>query len=178
MSSAKIAIIVTFCALSIATNYALIGVSNVKLMDLIVFLGGFLFGPVTGSLIGIFSWLIYGSINPIGFVPQIWLATMFAESVYGITGGFLRKALGSTSLEGQRFRLSVLFATMGFLPTALYDMTTNVVYASVFNVPIAVAIFAGAPFTVLHEVANGIIFGVCSVPVITVIGKITKERRI
>jgi len=176
MNTVKIAIIVTFCALSIATNYALIGVSNVKVMDLIVFVGGFLFGAVIGSSIGMFSWLIYGAINPIGFHPQIWLATMLAETVYGLTGAVLRKALGSASLDGRRLRLSVLFATMGFLPTVLYDMATNVVYASVFQVPLVVAIFEGAPFTVLHEVANAAIFGVCSIPIITVLGKMVKGR--
>jgi hypothetical protein len=174
MNTVKITIIVTFCALSIATNYALIGVANVKVMDLIVFVAGFLFGIVIGSLIGIFSWLIYGAINPFGFIAQIWLTTMLAESVYGITGGVLRKALGSTNLGNQRFRLSILFATMGFLPTVLYDIITNIVYASSFQIPLVVAIFAGAPLTLLHEVANAAIFGVCSVPIITVLGKIVK----
>lgn len=178
MNTVKIALIATFCALSIGTDYALVGVPNVKLMDLIVFLGGFLFGSVVGSSIGIVSWLIYGSINPYGFDPRIWVATMLAESVYGITGGLLRKALGSTSLSSERLRLSILFATMGFLPTVLYDMITNIVYASSFQIPLVVAIFAGAPFTVLHEVANAAIFGVCSVPLITVLGKIVKVSKI
>ena len=99
---------------------------------------------------------------------------MLAEFVYGITGGVLRKALGSTNLDNHRFRFSILFATMGFIPTVLYDMITNIVYASSFQIPLVVAIFAGAPLTVLHEVANAAIFGVCSVPIITVLGKIVK----
>lgn len=174
MNTVKIAIIVTFCTLSVATDYALVGVSNVKPMDFIVFVGGFLFGSVVGSSIGVFSWLIYGVMNPFGFVPQVWLATMFAEAVYGVAGGCLRRALGSAEFGGQTLRLSVLFATMGFLPTVFYDVVTNVVYASAFHVPIVVALFAGAPFTVLHEVANGAIFGVCSVPTIMVLGKVVR----
>ncbi|MGA9387273.1 MAG: hypothetical protein WBV70_00410, partial [Candidatus Bathyarchaeia archaeon] len=55
MNTVKIALIATFCALAIGTDYALVGVPNVKLMDLIVFLGGFLFGSVVGSSIGIVS---------------------------------------------------------------------------------------------------------------------------
>jgi uncharacterized membrane protein len=178
MNTVKIAIIVTFCALSIGTDYALVGVTNVKPMDLIVFIGGFLFGPVVGSLIGMFSWSIYGALNPLGFEPRIWLVTMFAESVYGITGGLLGRALGTTGLSGQRLRLIVLFATMGFLPTVLYDLATNVVYASVFNTPIITAIFMGAPFAVLHEVANFIMFGVLSVPTIAALGKVVKGWQI
>ena len=178
MNTVKITIIATFCALSITSNYALVSVSNVKVMDLIVFVAGFLFGSVIGSSVGIFSWLIYGVLNPYGFVPQIWLTTMLTESVYGITGGVLRKALGSTDLSSQRFRHSVLFATMGFLPTVLYDTITNVVYAFSFQVPLVVAIFAGAPFTVLHEVVNAAFFGICAVPIITMLGKIVKVNRI
>ena len=174
MNTVKIAVIATFCALSIGTDYALIGLPNVKLMDLIVFVGGFLFGPVVGSSIGIFSWLIYGSMNPSGFEPRIWVATMLAETVYGITGGLLRKALGPTGLGSQQFRLSVFFATMGFLPTVLFDLTTNIVYASVYNTPIVVAILVGAPFAVLHEGSNFLIFGVLSVPTIAALRKVVK----
>jgi len=172
MNSFKIAIIATLVALSIATNYVLIGVSNIKLMDFIVFVGGFCFGSIIGASIGVLSWLIYGLINPYGFVPQIWLATMLTESIYGIVGGFLGKSLASTNFDGQRLKLSVFFATVGFLPTVLYDLITNVVYASSFNVPLVAAIFVGAPFTVLHEVANAAIFGVCSVPMITALQKL------
>jgi hypothetical protein len=178
MNTVKIGIIITFCALSIGTDYALVGVTNVKPMDLIVFIGGFLFGPVVGSSIGVLSWSIYGALNPLGFEPRIWLVTMFAESVYGITGGLLGRALGTRGLSTQRLRLIVLFAAMGFLPTVLYDLVTNVVYASVFNIPIITAIFMGAPFAVLHEVANFIMFGVLSVPTIVALGKVVNGWQI
>jgi len=177
MNTFKVAIIATLVALSIATNYVLIGVHNIKLMDFTVFVGGFCFGPIIGASIGVLSWLIYGTLNPYGFVPQVWLATMLAESIYGIVGGFLGKSLTSTNFNGQQLKLSVFFATMGFLPTVIYDLITNVVYASSFNVPIVAAIFVGAPFTVLHEVANAAIFGVCSVPMITALERLCGGER-
>jgi uncharacterized membrane protein len=173
----KIATIATLVALSIGTNYVLIGVSNIKLMDFIVFIGGFCFGPLSGASIGLLSWLIYGAINPYGFVPQVWLATTLAECIYGIAGGFLGKSLDSTSFDGQRLKLSIFFATVGFLPTVIYDLITNVAYAYSFNVPIVAAVFVGAPFTVLHEVANAAIFGVCSVPMITALKKLYGGER-
>ena len=55
MQTLKIAIIACLVALSIGTNYALAGVWNVKLMDFIVFVGGFCFGPVVGVLVGVIS---------------------------------------------------------------------------------------------------------------------------
>jgi succinate dehydrogenase/fumarate reductase cytochrome b subunit len=172
ISTLKIATISIFCALSIGTNYALVSVVNVKPMDFIVFLGGFLFGEVVGSSIGIFSWLIYGSMNPYGFDPRIWVATMLAESLYGITGGLLRRMLGSTSFSTRRLSLSVFFAAMGFLATVLYDLTTNTVYASVMGQPLIIAILTGAVWAVVHEGANFLIFGVLSVPTIVALKKV------
>jgi len=172
MNTFKIAIIATLAALSIVTNYMLIGVSNIKLMDFIVFVGGFCFGPFAGASIGILSWLVYGVLNPQGFAPLVWLSTMLAESIYGFVGGFLGKSIGSIDFHGQRLKLSIFFATVGFLPTVVYDLVTNIAYASTFNVPIVVAVFTGAPYTVLHELANSAIFGVCSVPIVVALGKI------
>jgi uncharacterized membrane protein len=174
----KIAVVATLVALSIATNYVLIGIHNIKLMDFIVFVGGFCFGSIAGASIGVLSWLIYGVLNPYGFVPQVWLATMLAEPVYGIVGGILGKNLGLINFHEQRLRLSIFFATMGFLPTVLYDLITNVAYASSFDIPVIAAFFSGAPFIVLHEISNAAIFGMCSVPMITALEKLSGGERI
>jgi len=145
----KISIIATLTALCIATNYVLMGVHQVKFMDFIVFVGGFCLGPLAGASIGILSWLVYGTINPYGFVPQVWLATMFSEAIYGLVGGLLGKKIALTDFDGERLRLSIFFGTMGFISTLFYDLVTNVVYASVFGVSIIVAIFFGTPFSIL-----------------------------
>ena len=171
LNSSKIALIVVLSALSIGTNYALVGVSNVKLMDFIVFFGGFCFGSIVGGSIGVISWLVYGLINPLGFVPQIWVATMLSESIYGFVGGIIGKKLNSNTLQAQRLSASVFFATVGFLPTVLYDLITNIVYAYSFNLPLMSTIILGAPFTLLHEAANAAIFGLCTLPLIVAMGK-------
>jgi uncharacterized membrane protein len=67
MNTRKIAIIVILTALCISSNYALLPFFNVKFMDFIVLVGGFCFGPLAGGLIGVLSWGIYGTINPLGF---------------------------------------------------------------------------------------------------------------
>jgi len=125
----------------------------------------------------VLSWLIYGAINPYGFVPQVWLATMLTEPIYGLVGSFLGKSLVSTNFYGQRLKVSIFFATMGFLPTVLYDLITSIVSAYSANIPIIVSLFTGAPFTVLHEVANAAIFGICSVPMITALGKLSGGKK-
>ena len=167
-----VTIIVTLTAFCVVTNYALVGVPNVNIMDFIVFIGGFCFGPFAGALIGILSWAVYGVINPYGFVPQVWLATMFSESIYGLIGGLLGKNFASTDFNNQRLGLSILCGTMGFILTLIYDLITNVVYALTFGIPIVVAIVFGVPFAVSHEISNAAIFGVGSVALIEVVRKL------
>ena len=177
MNVRKISIIATFVSLCVATNYALVGVPNVKVMDFIVFIGGFCFGPFAGALMGVLSWAVYGAINPYGFVFQVWVATMFSEAIYGLLGGLLGKSLASTNFSDERLNLSIFFGTMGFIVTLIYDLVTNVVYASVFELPIIVVIIFGTPFTILHEVSNALIFSVSSIPVIAVLEKLSGGNR-
>lgn len=172
MQTLKIAIVTGLAALSIGTNYALMGAWNVKLMDFIVFVGGFCFGPLVGVLIGAISWAVYGTLNPQGFVLPIWLATMFSETIYGIMGGFLRKVLGN-NLKGERLRASVFFASIGALLTLLYDVITNVVFGLTVGWNVIFAVVVGfVPFGLLHEVSNICFFGFGSVPVISAISKV------
>lgn len=173
MNTIKISVVATLVALCIATNYALIGVHQIKAMDFIVFIGGFCFGPFAGALIGILTWAVYGTINPYGFIPRVWLATMFSEPIYGVVGGLLGTSLASSDLDNQRLRLSILLGTTGFVLTVIYDLVTNIVFASVFNQSIIVAIAWGAPSAVLHELSNATIFAVGSFPMIKAIRKIT-----
>jgi hypothetical protein len=171
MQTIKIAIIACLVALSIGTNYALIGVWNVKLMDFIVFIGGFCFGPVVGILIGLISWAVYGTLNPQGFVLPILLATTFSETIYGIAGGLLRKAVDS--LKGEWRKASVFFASIGAILTFIYDIITNTVFGLTVGPNIIVAIIVGfIPFGLIHVVSNLVFFGFGSVPVISAIDKI------
>ncbi|MFW6117322.1 MAG: ECF transporter S component [Thermoproteota archaeon] len=167
----KIALISTLVALCVATNYALVEIPNVKAMDFIVFVGGFCFGPLVGGLIGIFSWAVYGVLNPYGFQLPIWLATMFGESIYGLVGGFLGKKLISTDNGVQKTKISFLFGVVAFLFTTLYDLFANFVYALTYGMPILAAIVLGTPFTILHQLSNTAIFVVGSFPVIVAIKK-------
>ena len=176
MNTIKIAIIVTFCALSIGTNYAMYGLLNVKLMDFIVFVGGFCFGSVAGVSVGVISWAVYGTLNPQGFVLPILLATAFSETIYGLTGGLLRKGL--TDLTDETWKASVFFASVGALLTLIYDVITNVVcgLAAGWNVVFAVVV-GFIPFGLVHEISNLVFFGVGSVPVISAIRKVVGGER-
>jgi len=88
----KIAMVALLSAAAIASNYMLIGVANVKFMDLIVFTAGFIMGPTMGAATGVMVWLVYGTINPFGFSLPILAATMIGEAIYGVAGGLYGKS--------------------------------------------------------------------------------------
>lgn len=178
LKTIKVTVVATLVALCVATNYALIGVHQVKAMDFIVFVGGFCYGPLVGVLTGLLSWTVYGVINPFGFVPQIWFATMIMESIYGLVGGFLGRNFVKTSFREQRLELGAFFSIMGFTLTLVYDLVVSSVYASVFNVPLLIAIVVGTPFHVVHELSNATIFGIASIPFLSVIRKLRSAREI
>jgi len=177
MQTIKIAVITCLVALSIGTNYALIGVWNVKLMDFIVFIGGFCFGPIVGVLIGLISWAVYGTLNPQGFVLPILLATTFSETIYGIAGGLLRKAVDN--LKGEWWKASVFFASIGAILTVLYDVITNAVWGITVGPNIIVAIVVGfIPFGLVHVASNLFFFFFGTVPVISAINKVVGGENI
>ncbi|MGQ9539448.1 MAG: hypothetical protein ACUVTE_07770 [Candidatus Bathycorpusculaceae bacterium] len=98
-------------------NYALVSIPNFKAMDFFVFISGFIFGPLVGASVGILIWLIYGVLNPYGFVFQVWLATMFSEAIYGFWGGILGRKTASLSFYSDGGALSFLFGASEFFLT-------------------------------------------------------------
>ena len=174
MNTLKISIVATLVALCVATNYALVGLPNINLMDFIVFIGGFSFGPIVGASIGMLSWTVYGVLNPYGFLLQVYLATMFTETIYGIVGGLLGKSLASIDFKGQYSKLCILFGIFACMMTLTYDIITNVVYAAAFDIPIILAIIFGVPFMFIHVFSNIAIFSLGSIPLVTAIRKILR----
>ncbi len=177
MNSKKLAVIATLTAISVGTNYAMIYLFNIKLMDLIVFVGGFCFGPIAGASIGITSWAVYGSVNPYGFSLPIWVSTMLSESIYGVAGGFARKAFNlnkAGQLENHRFSTCIFFGTLGMLLTFAYDIITNVVFGYISGWSILFAIIMGfIPFGLVHVVSNAFFFGLGCTPAIRAVSKVT-----
>jgi LytS/YehU family sensor histidine kinase len=167
MKPLTVATIAIFVALSVGTNYALASFYNVKLMDFFAFVSGVIFGPFVGIFVGVLSWSVYGVLNPYGFVPQVWVATMLSEAIYGVAGGLLCRA--NVNFADRWFSHSVFLGNLGFFLTLVYDLITTLVYAQVFGVNVFVALALGAPFTLMHEISNALLFGFCSVPLISAI---------
>jgi len=164
----KASMLAVFTAAAVATNYLLIGVVNVKFMDLLVFTGGYLYGAGFGATMGAMVWLVYGTVNPYGFNLPTLAATMLGEAVYGVAGGVVRRSMGVKPGWSPDIRLGVV----GFLLTFLYDLFTNVVSAYVAGIPVAVALVGGVPFALLHEASNAVFFSVGVPPLLQAVKRV------
>jgi len=165
-------VVATFTALILATNYALIGIPNVKLMDLLVFIAGFRFGCLVGASVGALSWCIYGTLNPYGFSLPILISTSLGETIYGLVGGLLRMPVHNPINKAEWLTFSIKFGVFGFLLTFLYDLETNLVFAYTFGVPVPVALAMGVPFAVTHEVSNALLFALAGPPIVFALKKL------
>ena len=164
----KASMLAMFTAAAVATNYLLIGVVNVKFMDLIVFTGGYLYGVGFGATLGAMVWLVYGTVNPYGFNLPTLAATILGEALYGVAGGLLRRGMGVRPGWGPDARLGVV----GFMLTFVYDLFTNVVSAYVAGIPVAVALIGGVPFALAHQVSNAVFFSVGIPPLIQAVKRV------
>ncbi len=164
----RASVIAVMTAACIVSNYLLIGVFNVKLMDLIVFSSGFLFGPTVGASVGILTWLVYGTLNPYGFSLPILVATSLMESLYGIVGGLL----GSKGKMGEGFTSNLKYGIVGFLLTFVYDLVTNIVSGLSHGIPLTVALITGIPFAIAHEGSNAVFFFLGAPPLISAVGRL------
>lgn len=172
-SSQRVGIISILTATCIATNYLLIGVVNVKFMDLIVFVSGFVFGPLIGASVGVLTWMVYGTLNPYGFSLPILVVTSVGESLYGVVGGLIgARKMGTV---GVNFSDNVKFGIIGFLLTFVYDLMTNVVSGLSVGIPLSITLVSGIPFAIAHEVSNTAFFFIGASPLVTAIGRILPE---
>ena len=146
-------IVAVFTALSLATNYALIGFQNVKLMDTLVFIVAFLFGVRLGIGVAVSTWLVYGLVNPNGIDGPIILSFLIlGECFYALSGAILSRTsvgqeLSRMKPNDDRLRItgrtglllrniarrvrnlnptrSLVFALVGLQATFGYDLLTN-----------------------------------------------------
>jgi uncharacterized membrane protein len=174
-TSRSISVIAVMTAVCVATNYFLIGVANVKLMDTIVFITGLCFGSVVGASVGILTWMVYGTINPYGFSLPILIATSSSEAIYGILGGALSKSQLFELSEDNILLSNLKFGVIGFLSTFTYDLLTNIASAVTSGIPITVVLITGIPFALIHQVSNSVLFFFAVTPVVKQIYKLDFE---
>ncbi len=179
MRSSSVAMIAVFSALAVASNYAMIAFPQIKLMDSIVFVSSYLFGFRVGAGVAVITWIVYGSLNPLGSAgfPLI-LVLVFGELVFAVSGALLsRKWKRSTTFNsGHRFfNKSLVLGVTGLLSAFAYDFWTNaidglLIYRSVEG--IAIRWMTGVYFAFTHEAADFMFFAFVVPALIIAISKI------
>ena len=163
MRTNTIAAVSIITAIIVSSNYVLMGFPQIKLMDSMVFLTGYLFGVRAAVSVSILSWLVYGSINPLGTAgfPLI-VVLMIGEMVYGIAGHLFRKYYNMQSkLKKNPIEMTIMLGCISVICTFVYDIWTNAIEGLIIfqNVDgIILRIITGIPFSIIHQLANAAIF--------------------
>ena len=116
-----------FVAAILLSNYAMAGLPNVKLFDLLVFVAGYTLGFRRGATVAVAAWLVYGQLNPWGATHGMLLATvMGSEVVYAAAGVLAHRWLGPADVRLRPSAAMVVLVAAALASTVLYDVATNV----------------------------------------------------
>jgi hypothetical protein len=174
----KLAIVSLFTALAITTDYAMLPFANIKLMDTIVFASGLVFGLGVGVSVGALTWLVYGSVNPLGPDGGLFLVILIAsETVYAFLGYLARKVFGFEE-AGIPVR-SLLWGSLGLLGAFVYDLSTIITPTMLTGTSLALALKSlplAIPFMLAHEVSDFAFFATVGPVLVAAILKITRSR--
>jgi len=169
-------------ALIVAAGFALIGLPNVELVTLLVFISGFLLGPRLGMIVGAVSWGVFSTLNPMGAaVPPILAAQLVGGALIGVVGGTVGPLLGACSS-----RLAGMFfsGVVGLVLTAFFEVLVNAaaffVFTDVMDGDSAFRAFwafiaGAAAFTLMHLVWNTAVFLVSLRPLMAVLDRYRRE---
>ena len=109
------------------SNYAMAGLPNVKLFDLLVFVAGYTLGFRRGATVAVAAWLVYGQLNPWGATHGMLLATvMGSEVAYAAAGALAHRWLDPADVRLRPSAGMVVLAVAALVSTVLYDVATNV----------------------------------------------------
>ncbi|MDA4122271.1 MAG: hypothetical protein OK456_03715 [Thaumarchaeota archaeon] len=172
----KVAVVSVFSALAITTDYAMFPLANIKLMDSIVFVSALAFGLPVGVAVGLITWLVYGTVNPLG--PDsgpFLLLLMGSEAVYAAVGYGARRLMGH---DGSALPVrSLLWGSLGLIAAFLYDFNTIVTPALFIGEPVGVALASllpAAPFMVAHELSDFVFFALAAPALYAAIRRVTR----
>ena len=162
-----------FAALALALNFPLLGIPNVEVFSLILFISGIFLGYWGGIVVPLIAGLIFVFFNPNGPPTLITLviAQIFGFILIGLSGA----TFGRSIIRNRNRVMGITFcAAIGVVLTFIYDLLSNVALATAFG-PFWPVITAGISFSLLHMVFNGLIFGF-SEPIIVKLWQIVGSR--
>jgi hypothetical protein len=143
-------------AAGVALGFLLCLVPNVEGISAVSFFAGYQLGAVSGAMVGGLAIGTFSMLNPLGPpLPQVFVAQIVGMGVMGIGGHLWRAYCFKT-----RFAQASAIA-FGVVLTVVYGVLADYGFAvsiGRWKAPVPV-IVAGLPFSVVHIVSNGLIFG-------------------
>lgn len=178
--------IAVFTAEALASNYAMTGLPNIKVMDALIFIAAFLFGWSVGIGIAVSTWAVYGFVNPYGQAgfPLI-IFLIVGECFYAVGGAALRRTSIAKQLLAEKRTSSDLgiifiFGVAGLALTFAYDVLTNfatyMFLANSLYQAFLIGMITGAPFALTHELSNLIFFATVGPAAILAARRFTKNQ--
>lgn len=174
----RVAIVSLFAALAITTDYAMFPLANIKLMDTIVFVSGLVFGMGVGVAVGGLTWLVYGTVNPLGSDSGLLLVILIvSEMVYAVLGSLARRSFSAESVGVPA--KSLYWGCLGLIGAFIYDLVTIIVPTMIAGASFEVAassLVLAVPFMLAHEISDLVFFATAGPLLVSAILKIVKQR--
>ena len=122
----KVAAISMFTALAVATDYAMLPLANIKLMDSIVFVSALAFGLEVGVSVGALDLARLRGDQPPGSGRRSCCCSSSSgsETIYAFLGFLVRRTIDQDQ-AGLPTR-SLLWGSLGLIGAFVYDLITNV----------------------------------------------------
>lgn len=143
--------------MALAVNFPLIGVPNVELFSLCLFVSGTFLGYWGGVTVPLVAGMIFIVFNPNG--PPSLITVAIAQITGFIIFGIAGASIGRLILQNKNRIIGMTFcAATGVVLTFIYDILTNAAFGLTIG-PFWPTIISGIAFSLMHMVSNGLIFG-------------------
>jgi thiamine transporter ThiT len=162
-----------FAALALALNFPLLGVPNVELFSVCLFISGVFLGYRGGIITPLIAGIIFVFFNPNG--PPSVITMVIAQFIGFILFGLAGAIFGKSILRNKNHMVGMAFCgAIGVVFTFIYDALTNAALGLTFGA-FWPTMAGGIAFSLMHFVSNGLIFGF-SEPLMVKLWQIVEPR--
>lgn len=125
--ASSVAVVATFTAMVVGTDFVLSPMYNVKLLDTLVFVSAYLFGLRVGAAVGILSESIWSFASPVGMAGPIAPVLVAGEVMFAVAGWGAAKVWGRSLRPVSPY--SVAIGASMAVCAFLWDLLTNLATA-------------------------------------------------
>lgn len=162
-------------ALVFVAGQALAGIPNVELLTFLVFVSGYLLGPLLGALVGAAGMGAHSLFNVMGAVAlPVWVSQWVCYALVGLAGGVAGPWLARIPRRGVA---AVLAAATGVVLVIFYQLAVNAVAFLAFSsgVSVWVYVWGGIVFGAIQVLWNAVVFVFAVPPTLRVLAPYRRE---